>query len=95
MGALFGAPGQILSDNGGEFNSDDFRIMGEQLNTRVRTTAAEAPWSNGINERHNGTLGRMIDKILLEQRCDLETAVVWATSAKNALSNVFGLSPNQ
>ena len=46
----FGAPQQILSDLGGEFTSDDFRAMGEQLNTTVKTTAAESPWSNGINE---------------------------------------------
>ena len=49
----FGSPGQILSDNGGEFANDDFRIMGEKLNTIIRNSAAESPWSNGINERHN------------------------------------------
>ena len=50
---IFGPPKQILTDNGGEFTSDDFREMGEKLNTAIKTTAAESPWSNGINERHN------------------------------------------
>ena len=30
---VFGCPGKILSDNGGEFSNDDFREMGEKLNT--------------------------------------------------------------
>ena len=51
---LFGCPQKILSNNGGEFNNDDFREMGEKLNTKITTTAAESPWSNGVNERHNG-----------------------------------------
>ena len=51
----FGAPQQILSDLGGEFSNDDFKVMGEQLNTHIRNTAAESPWSNGINESIVGT----------------------------------------
>ena len=49
--ALFGCPGKLLSDNGGEFNNDLLREMGEQLNIEVLSTAAESPWSNGITER--------------------------------------------
>ena len=45
--AQFGPPMQMLTDNGGEFASDDFREMGEKLNTKILTTAAESPWSNG------------------------------------------------
>ena len=33
--SVFGCPGKILSDNGGEFSNDDFREMGEKLNTRI------------------------------------------------------------
>ena len=32
--AISGAPGKILSDNGGEFYNDLFRELGEQFNTR-------------------------------------------------------------
>ena len=38
---VFGSPGQILSDNRDEFSNDDFRVLGEMLNTNVRNTAAE------------------------------------------------------
>ena len=34
--SMFGSPGQILTDNGGEFNNEDFRIMGEKLNTKKK-----------------------------------------------------------
>ena len=47
----FGPMKRILSDNGGEFTNDDFAEMSEKLNTVIVSTAAESPWSNGINER--------------------------------------------
>ena len=93
--SMFGSPGQILTDNGGEFNNEDFRIMGEKLNTKIKSTAAESPWLNGINEHHNAILGDMIDRIIADRRCSLQVAVASAVSSKNALANVYGFSPNQ
>ena len=93
--STFGLPKQILSDNGGEFANDDFRIMAEKLNTTVRTTAAESPWSNGINERHNATLENMDSKVMSDTGCSLDIAVSWAVASKNTLANVYGYSPNQ
>ena len=49
--AIFGAPGKILSDNGGEFNNGLFRELGEQFNIVIMSTPAESPWSNVIVER--------------------------------------------
>ena len=93
--STFGSPGQILTDNGGEFNNEDFRFMGEKLNTKIKSTAAESPWSNGINERHNAILGDMIDRIIADRRFSLQVAVASAVSSKNALANAYGFSPNQ
>ena len=92
---LFGCPDKILSDNGGEFSNEDFREMGEKLNTRITTTAAESPWSNGVNERHNGILGEMVVKTMEESSCSLDVALSWSLCAKNSLSNVNGYSPHQ
>ena len=64
--ALFGTPNLFLTDNGGEFNNDVFRKMGEQLNINIKTTAAESPWSNGVVEKHNGISGNMMEKVLLD-----------------------------
>ena len=93
--SIFGTPKLFLSDNGGEFNNDIFREMGEQLNINVKTTSAESPWSNGIVEKHNGVIGNMMEKVLSDVGCSLEVALAWCLSAKNALLNAYGYSPNQ
>ena len=46
--AIFSAPKVILSDNGGEFNIELLREVCKQFNITMTSTAAEAPWSNGI-----------------------------------------------
>ena len=43
--------------NGGELNNE---LLYEQFNITMKSTAAEAPWSNGIAERHDAVLGKMI-----------------------------------
>ena len=91
---LFGLPGQILTGNvnRGEFNHEVFRIMGEKLNTKIRSSVVESSWSNGINERHNAILGDMIDRNIADSRSSLQVAVASAVSSKNALANVCGFS---
>ena len=69
--------------------------MGEKLNTTIKTTAAESPWSNGINERHNAIIGNMAEKIHNETKCYMDIAIASAVSSKNALANVHGYRPNQ
>ena len=93
--AIFGSPKLLLCDMGREFNNEDYREMGEKLNTTVKSTAAESPWSNGVNERHNGIIGEMVTKTMEDSGCSLEVAVAWAISAKNSLANINGYSPNQ
>ena len=93
--ALFGCPSKILSDNGGEFNNELMRELGEQLNIEVLSTAAESPWSNGITERHNALIGQMMIKVMDDQKCPADIALAWSLSAKYALKNVYGFSPNQ
>ncbi|GAB1599884.1 hypothetical protein Ahia01_000265900 [Argonauta hians] len=92
---IFGSPDTFLSDNGGEFNNNLMRELGELLNTKILTTAAESPCSNGITERHNALLAGMVEKVMEDTNCSLEIAVAWSVSAKNALKNVHGFSPNQ
>lgn len=91
----FGSPKQFHSDNGGEFNNEDFRSMAENFNIRITTTAAGSPWSNGCNERHNGIIGETVSKVLSDTKCSLEIALSWAIAAKNSLENCNGFSPNQ
>ena len=90
----FGAPQKIMSDNGREFNSEEFQTFAEAFNIKLLNTAAESPWSNGVCEKMNGVLGRSVNKIMEDAGCDVETALAWAVSARNALSNFSGFSPN-
>lgn len=93
--ALFGSPNKILTDNGGEFNNNDFRSMAENFNIGVMCTAAESPWSNGVCERLNAVLKDNVLKIKEESQCSIETALAWAVAARNALHNNHGFSPSQ
>ena len=93
--AYFGAPGAFLTDNGREFDNQFFRDMAQNLNIVVRTTAAQSPWSNGLNERHYGVLGEMVMKTLEDARCNFEVALSWAVNAKNTRHNSHGYIPNQ
>ena len=58
------------------------RRLGYFFNVRV-LTSAESPWSNGTCERLNGDL---VKKILLDGG-DIEIALEWAVSGRNALQN--------
>ena len=93
--AIFGRPMKIISDNGGEFCSDDFKAMAESMGIYITTTAAESPWSNGLCERYNQVIGESLDKIMSDVNCTLTVALAWAVNAKNSLANVHGFSPSQ
>ena len=93
--STFGAPRKILSDNGGEFNNVELRQLAESFNIKIMATAASSPWSNGLCERLNAVLGDLVSKVIEDSACDVETALAWAVSARNALSNFTGYSPNQ
>ena len=95
--AIFGAPRVILSDNGGEFNNELLHEVCEQFNITVKSTVAEAPWSNGIVERNNAVLGKIIKKLKLDinNTYSIDVIVPWAISAKNALQSSCGFGPNQ
>ena len=67
----------------------------ESFNIVVKTTAAEAPWSNGICERHNAVIENMLYRVTAEKTCSLDTALCWVIHSKNSLANVHGFSPYQ
>ena len=86
-----------MSDNGGEFNNELLRELCEKLNISVKSTVAEAPWSNGKVEQHNAALGKMMNKLLPDNYCQypIDVIVSWAVSAKNELHTSYSFSPNQ
>ena len=92
---IFGNPKYFLFDNGGEFINSEVEELCEKFNISIRTTAAESPWSNGLCERANAVLADMVEKVMDDTNCSLDVAIPWAISAKNALANTYGFSPNQ
>ena len=86
-----GAPKKILTDNGGEFDSEFFRQNAEIFNIKVSTTAANSPFSNGCCERHNMILTETLQKVKSDLKSsDDELCIQAAVFAKNSLVS-FGL----
>ena len=46
--SVCGAPEKFLTNNASEFTSSKFIEMAESLDTTVKTTSVESPWSNGL-----------------------------------------------
>ena len=85
-------PSTILSDNGGEFRNDLFHVLNEQFNINVKTTTVESPWLNGIAERHNAVLGKIVNELMLDgnNKYPIDVTVACAVAAKNALHTCSG-----
>ena len=92
----FGPPKKFLVDNGGEFDNEDYRELGEHFNIEVCATAAYSPWSNGICERNHYVIDLCVQKMLEEDPgLTLDVALAWAVNAKNTMQNHLGFSPMQ
>ena len=94
--AVFGVMGSIMTDNGGEFSSDETREVMSMLNVRLKTTAAESPFQNGLCERVHAVTDMMLLKLTEEnQSTDSQTLLGWANMARNALQMWNGFSSHQ
>ena len=91
----FGAPKKFFSDNGGEFANEVMQEMNEKLGIVTETTPSESPFSNGLVERHHVMIYESMIKTMEDAKCDAAMALAWSVSAKNALLNSEGFSPNQ
>lgn len=58
----FGVPDEIVSDRGPAFNSAVIEELLDQFKVKHLMTSAYHPRTNGVVERFNGTIGRMIAK---------------------------------
>ena len=92
---FLGVPGKFLTDNGGEFVNNDFMDMADNLNIHVMTTPAEAPWCNGVVEKHNHIIGVMLEKLWEDGLKDIKQNLSWCLNAKNSMENHNGFTPYQ
>ena len=93
--AYFGSPVKLMSDNGGEFANELYTEACEKLGIEIVMPPADSPFSNSIVERHIKIRYETMMTTLEDTRCDPNVALAWACSAKNALQNHNGFSPNQ
>jgi len=101
---VFGVMGCVLTDNGGEFSSNEMREVMSILNVKVCTTAGESPFQNGLCERVHAVTDMMLMKLEAENPgVESQALLGWANMARNSLQMwngyssmqlVFGENPN-
>lgn len=94
--SVFGVMEGMLSDNGGEFSSDETREVASKLNITVLTTAGECPFQNGTCERIHAITDVMLSKLQEDfPKVPLEVLCAWASMARNSLQMWNGYSSHQ
>ncbi|XP_050030532.2 uncharacterized protein [Dermacentor andersoni] len=65
-----GVPEEMLSDRGSNFTSELMAEVGRLLSLRLQTTTPYHPMANGLVEKLNGTLKKMLRRMCTEQPKD-------------------------
>ena len=101
---VFGVPRALMSDNGGEFCSDEMKHVCSFLNVEIFTTAAESPFQNGLCEKVHHITDSILTKMVADNpRADERVLLKWANMARNSMQMwsgfsshqlVFGVNPN-
>jgi len=92
----FGAPLRLLSDGGGEFDSDLTRLVADRFGIFLDQTSAQAPWSNGMCERHNAVLKHTYTKLQADEpTAPSQLLLDMACLAKNSLLVHGAATPHQ
>ena len=90
----FSAPECIITDQGSEFKGGDFHDWLKGMGIEHRRTTPYHPQSNGRVERFNGTLKRILKKLVNGDRADWEDQLGTAITAyRISTSTVTGRSP--
>ena len=105
IGTEFDVMKAILTDNGGEFSSDEIREVARILNIKVCTSAAQcAPFQNGLCERIHAVTDAILMNLEQEHaEISLDVHLCWTNTARDSLQRwhgyssyqlVFGKNPN-
>ncbi|CAC5357017.1 unnamed protein product [Mytilus coruscus] len=65
---IFGVMGALMSDNGGEFSSDEMREVASILNVKVCSTARMSPYQDGLCERVHAITDIVLIKLEAENK---------------------------
>jgi hypothetical protein len=84
------------SDNGGEFLNEEVIDYATAQDVHIRMTSANAPWQNGIVERHHATADIIVGKLIMENPAiSYQDAINQACFAKNCEVGRSRFSPLQ
>ena len=94
---VFGPPKQaVLTDNGLEFDNQEFRDFCEKMGFHTLTTPSYSPFCNGVVERHNAVLKETFRKISGDfSDLDNDTRLGMCVYSHNNLLNTYGFTPSQ
>lgn len=88
----FGVPKKPVSDNGPQFKSEDFKAFVKDMNFQHIRTTDYHPQSNGMDERFNGTLVKILRNYIDENQRDWDAKLlqaVWIYSTTTNESTKF------
>jgi transposase InsO family protein len=92
----FGAPLQLLTDRGPEFESELFTLLMRWMEIDKLRTTAYQPATNGVVERFHRTLNSMLGKVVCDSLRDWDERLPLVMAAYRASPHSStGLSPNR
>lgn len=80
---MHGCPEQLVTDNGKQFTSQKFTDHVNAMGIRHSRTSNYHPQSNGMDERVNGSLLKIVKKYLNEDKTNWDKNLKWATYIYN------------
>ena len=90
----FGPPLELVSDRGTHFINETIEQLNDRYLIKHRKTTPYHPQANGLTERANGTIGRILTKIIAAHRSDWDDKLLAAVFAYNsAYKNSTGQTP--
>ena len=82
----FGIMAALMTDNGGEFSSDEMHEIMSILNVQLCTTSGYSPFQNGLCERVHSVTDMMLAKLEADYgKVNSQTLLCWANMAQNSL----------
>lgn len=94
--AIHGKPIQIITDRGTQFTSGEWQQFMNKMGIKHNLTTPYHPQSNGIDERLNGTLMRILRAYVDEYQEDWDTHLKWSLYVYNTtVHESTGYSPYQ
>lgn len=81
--AIHGRPDRIISDRGTQFTSSEWDLFLQEHSIKHNLTSPYHPQSNGIDERVNGTIVRILRAYVDGEQSDWDIKLKWAVLTYN------------